>query len=1233
MRRFPSNAWSRAALLAAVVPLPACGQAETTEANEDVAQVEAPLVTALSATPRTPDTLFFSGNDVLGNLNGTFNIWGMTVAHQGENPGSAVTGYFTQGSGLGAAYFLTAQACSGASCPSETDRWQINLNTRIKRLYGLGMQGLANQVGVRFFPATDAPGTQEELWDSEFAVGRMRTDAELDADCAMLPGCKSGARAEFQYHQDYGRLRTPVFVVPEKNLIIAYLQPNPKMVRIRRSKDANNPTPQGTDPLNGMNVYTSFVLKQAPFLTDRDGGQHPLLDSAPAPLLIIHGNDMASAYSLYRQALKKVLLDVENTHPHAFDFKFPSKAAFGLDWETYGEFDTQIPLAGGATSVALRETRQRLSDAHVAPSVFIQGSGYWAKPNMCSPNAWTKFYGGIWTHPSTESLVLREGTSYSDWEQELQDSYRIAPGIGMRHHGAAQLTMMYANDGIDTNACPPDVTWLPSPCQNPVIGTDGPPLSSSQGYQWILRALGMDPFLRFPERAEHSVFSFMRMAHTDTVVGAIIPFDQLNATAMTKFVQTAHQVPGVSNGHLGYGNFRAIKEDEMFIGVHTRMLPSGYVPTDRMSYTGDTSISQSTAGSPPNAPIDRYLPDGSFRLIYDYYRKNIDDIVILGRNDWFSTATDLQNGPGSVETLSTTAGSLLSYWPFKFGLDQMLTHVTSGYFHPKLEQAGVKSPSVRDSSPDCANLVCPDEKDKDGIKIPVDGEWCSADSHGVLQPMEGNEVPSRFDQCCRIGDGEVSSFVREAQLHAFMPGAVGSLGFWHLGSGADIVTWAYQLRMRLQQYAYDQAVRTFDDGQPHLMRPLWLDDASDTAHTIYAAPSAANTSDPIDEFFFGNALLVRPLLRATDTLAQQQAGLSMNVYFPPGRYMEFISGHASTVYNAGMQAFTLSTTQRVDYPVFLKFGEILVIGDAMDPSGRESRDAFNPNNLNVVVALDATTPSSTAYTLHLRKANAAACNANPSCFDPHGSNSAALTDGLVLQAFHGSGTPYVQATLNGSTVTKPLAQNAKGLWTVPVDQILALFGQEYSAAAPSRFGSRLMASGPRLPWIAGNFTTPSGHSSQWWAGPCAPGACDLTPGTSNTYYDPARGALRTVRRPDGGPDQVVNVDTSASAAVDPGNYVARFYFKYRDGVLMPNDRHILGWVDVFNTTTNKVLARRRFAPSQFTEVNSNGGWQKFELGFTAPPGSVIQTRVHSWIPALEYPLDHQVTEVSRVLSP
>jgi alpha-glucosidase (family GH31 glycosyl hydrolase) len=125
------------------------------------------------------------------------------------------------------------------------------------------------------------------------------------------------------------------------------------------------------------------------------------------------------------------------------------------------------------------------------------------------------------------------------------------------------------------------------------------------------------------------------------------------------------------------------------------------------------------------------------------------------------------------------------------------------------------------------------------------------------------------------------------------------------------------------------------------MQPLFVQWPTHAVHAQYGPPTT--TAAPYDEFMFGNALLVRPVM-SHDT--------QVKVHLPAGKWRSFIKPMA-LITSDGIQTTTITYEMKTDtglptdYPVFLKEKEILMIGDAAQPTTLSAYVFFESNGTSV----------------------------------------------------------------------------------------------------------------------------------------------------------------------------------------------------------------------------------------------------------------------------------------------
>lgn len=658
----------------------------------------------------------------------------------------------------------------GTAC--DPDRFEIRLPAVEKHIFGLGMQPAANQAEVADF------------LDTSFSFGH----------CALNRG--DGVKLDY-YVEGGCRLRTPILVIPEKNLLIAYLQPEVKILRLTR--DNSFSCPAGN---------TCIVMKK----------HHLYPEGSPAPLIIIKADSLDQVYSAFYQYLKTVA-----NRP----FKDPNYRAFGVNWETFGEFGCV------ANKQNILDTVNRFKNVGVSLSTVTIGSGYWQAPGTssapavgCAADAKES---GL---PATDSLQVNDqrygGLSGLNDLFSTLNSQNIYPLIGMRfriqpgnasYENVNRVWDFFKTKGLNEN-------YLVS--QNPSdISTRIPAYTSFESY--------------FVDGKKYFQKHF--------------PFNVFNPKVTDTWIDLTRQY---------YGNFKGIKHDDMTIS------------DQRGFYNYLQKIGQAETVQIPRANLrDDFSPTALSR----YPQKYANDFLIFTNNDWFS-----QTGDGEeIDSYQTPGPTSYQGDLIKLYFDNAIGRSMSGYFLSM-------------------NYI--------GQSFHLPGDFTT--------------------------EAGVKKYLRQLQQATFYPVSTYSKGYWHLktSSGTDnvpaqgVATYFLKLKNRLQQYAYDQAKRTFETGSPYTIRPLMFDYPNDPeVYKQYTYLSAAtDAADPKDEYLFGNALLVRPVFSDTN---------SALTYFPSGNWKALISQSTTRgkIFTQGytpypIPLYTALGGDNLDYPVFLKEGEILIISDS-----------------------------------------------------------------------------------------------------------------------------------------------------------------------------------------------------------------------------------------------------------------------------------------------------------------
>ena len=171
----------------------------------------------------------------------------------------------------------------------------------------------------------------------------------------------------------------------------------------------------------------------------------------------------------------------------------------------------------------------------------------------------------------------------------------------------------------------------------------------------------------------------------------------------------------------------------------------------------------------------------------------------------------------------------------------------------------------------------------------------SHDFGGTMDGIEDNELFTRFIQLgvfspiLKLGSEGGKYYKREP---------------WKWGvETSKIVTDYLNLRYKLIPYIYTESYKYFKYGKP-LIEPIY-----------YRYPNLYNNALYSDEYFFGNDILVSPILAKKDLLMKR---VIHKLYLPSGIWYNFFTGEKYI----GDKKYTFLYKDK-DYPVFVRAGAII----------------------------------------------------------------------------------------------------------------------------------------------------------------------------------------------------------------------------------------------------------------------------------------------------------------------
>ena len=285
---------------------------------------------------------------------------------------------------------------SPANC--NMDKFEIQIPGITNHIFGSGMINAVNQAEL------------DDFLDEHFSFGHC----ESVGGGRTLSGWLSGAC----------RMRTPVFVLPEKNMLIAYFQPYPKVVRLSRKNEFGC-------PLN--NNCLVMKLEKVDNLTKT------------APFVVIKKANMDEVFKAYKKVRDM----------YGYTDKQPTYSAFGANWETFAE------LGCYTNKQTVLDTVDKFLAYGKLGTVTV-GSGYWLGQTPGCGSTTDETVGKMVT---TDALVVNEEkwgglTGINDYYKILKNKgivpiigmrHRVSPGVDMDESNVSRIINLFGQIGINGN--------------------------------------------------------------------------------------------------------------------------------------------------------------------------------------------------------------------------------------------------------------------------------------------------------------------------------------------------------------------------------------------------------------------------------------------------------------------------------------------------------------------------------------------------------------------------------------------------------------------------------------------------------------------------------------------------------------------------------------------------------------------------------------------------------------
>jgi alpha-D-xyloside xylohydrolase len=193
-----------------------------------------------------------------------------------------------------------------------------------------------------------------------------------------------------------------------------------------------------------------------------------------------------------------------------------------------------------------------------------------------------------------------------------------------------------------------------------------------------------------------------------------------------------------------------------------------------------------------------------------------------------------------------------------------------------------------------------------GLSVAASGfPFWSTEIGGPAAGRDPADFPELFVRWVEFG-----AFCPTFKMHESRRGDIGTYGAAVEGAAAKFL----RLRYRLLPYIYSQARAAAESGAP-FTRPLFMD-----------FPQDSEARDLVDEYMFGPAFLVAPVLEGSAALRE--------VYLPAGTsWYDFWTGKKF----AGGQWVSADATLAV-LPLFVRAGSIIPLGNEITSSRAAQRD-------------------------------------------------------------------------------------------------------------------------------------------------------------------------------------------------------------------------------------------------------------------------------------------------------
>lgn len=756
----------------------------------------------------------------------------------------------------------------GSVSKSAQDRYEIEFSKRIENIYGLGNDHVSGGVAI------------DDFQDNSFAQGNLsnRYYTELTNPDAIMA-------------------RTPIFVIPEKNLIILYIQDEVKQLRLSRTAST-----------------TQIVMAKKKDYSQFNAGT----------FVLVTGNTLQDTYRNYYAYLNKA----------GYFFKKPHYKAFGLNWEIYQE------LGIFPENRKINEAIDQYGRKGLRLDTVTLGSGfwnynygnralspYWDTKVSCVqspiPNNYTCGAPSMEILEKNNSALFDLGSLYT--KLNSTDTYLV---IGMRHNSRTEYASQFVQKmrAIDSSLNASNIFM-----NNSILFYYGYGMGDVSAILNTKNSSVMKAYIKGSDSAlKVGNYGFRGLKEDE-----MIWYDQEKGRAWHNELknQDLNNNPNHPVKNVTFSKVPNIAESQ-FADVYRYW--DNYWNGDWVSMASTNYIGFGSDAQETNAGF--YISNKDIST----YGHNLTQKVL----DAMGKDINL-----SKYILDKMLHRVMGGYPHPNMLRPYYNAIWAGN---KFEKIGLEErPGAFCTITDIDRTTAYDVE-RDALMYLRDWQWAT------FTPVVWQSCGfwHLFDNGMAENYGSYSNHYEIADLFANRPlnslkqpiFKDRALNTNLLKQYYDSAAWYGALRKRLQQYSYDMAQEWFQSGVPTLMRPLfvneeWKNDPEvanlykTCRHNETCYPQNGSIIPP--EYMYGDALLVRPIMNTRD-----ENDNSLSVYLPRGTWVSFLKPLPvinSLGGTSGKISFVPSAINH--YPIFLREGRILMIGNESSFDNLEAYLYLNPDSV------------------------------------------------------------------------------------------------------------------------------------------------------------------------------------------------------------------------------------------------------------------------------------------------